>query len=291
MDSATKNETDETYDLTAELMYFNDIGRHPLLNAEEEKECARSVRMGDPIARITMINSNLRLVVTIAKRYQGRGLALLDLIEEGNIGLMRAVEKFDPEKGFRFSTYATHWIRQTIERELMNQARTVRLPIHINKELKRYIKATKELTQQQVHEVTPTDIARHLDIPASNVLKHLNFDKSSISLNSALKKEPNKPLTETLACHNQYSPEQQLEEENTYQTLFQWIEALEPELKLILTRRYGLDGSEPVTLEEVGQELGYNRERIRRMQMQGIQSLQKLAKEHLIYVERRHAHA
>lgn len=285
MDSTTKKSTDESYKLTAELMYFNDIGRHPLLDAEEERECARRVKMGDPIARITMINSNLRLVVTIAKRYQGRGLALLDLIEEGNIGLIRAVEKFDPEKGFRFSTYATHWIRQIIERELMNQARTVRLPVHINKELKRYIKATKELSQQHVHEVTPTDIARHLNISVSYVLKHLDFDKSSISLNTVLKKELTKPLTETLACSSQYSPEQQLEEENAYQTLFQWIEALEPELKLILTRRYGLDGSEPVTLEEVGQELGYNRERIRRMQMQGIESLQRLAKKHSIYAE------
>ena len=131
-----------------------------------------------------------------------------------------------------------------------------------------------------MHEVTPQDIARHLEIPVSSVLKHLDFDKSTISLNAYQKKEPTKPLTETLACHNQPSPELQLEEENTYQTLLQWIEKLEPELKLVLTRRYGLDGNAPVTLEEVGQELGYNRERIRRMQMQGVENLKSLAKEH-----------
>ncbi|EIA1590846.1 sigma-70 family RNA polymerase sigma factor, partial [Vibrio parahaemolyticus] len=141
MESARVSYKDKSSELTAELVYFNDIRNYPLLNEEQERECASRVIMGDPIARITMINSNLRLVVAIAKRYQGRGLALLDLIEEGNIGLIQAVEKFDPQKGFRFSTYATHWIQQAMTREIMNQTRIVRLPIHINKELRRYTKA------------------------------------------------------------------------------------------------------------------------------------------------------
>ncbi|EJE8676171.1 sigma-70 family RNA polymerase sigma factor [Vibrio parahaemolyticus] len=282
MESATVSYKDKSYELTAELVYFNDIRNYPLLNEEQERECASRVIMGDPIARITMINSNLRLVVAIAKRYQGRGLALLDLIEEGNIGLIQAVEKFDPQKGFRFSTYATHWIQQAMVRELMNQTRIVRLPIHINKELRRYTKAAKEISQQHVHGITPKDIARHLDIPVSNVLKHLEFNKLSISLDSGLTKELSNPLTETLVCNSQYSPEQQLEEENAYQMLFLWIETLEPELKQIITRRYGLDGNKPTTLEGMSKELGYNRERIRRMQMQGIENLQRLAKGHPI---------
>ncbi|EHK6028759.1 hypothetical protein BKF98_RS23440 [Vibrio parahaemolyticus] len=164
----------------------------------------------------------------------------------------------------------------------MNQTRIVRLPIHINKELRRYTKAAKEISQQHVHGITPKDIARHLDIPVSNVLKHLEFNKLSISLDSGLTKELSNPLTETLVCNSQYCPEQQLEEENAYQMLFLWIETLEPELKQIITRRYGLDGNKPTTLEGMSKELGYNRERIRRMQMQGIENLQRLAKGHPI---------
>lgn len=282
MESARVSYKDKSSELTAELVYFNDIRNYPLLNEEQERECASRVIMGDPIARITMINSNLRLVVAIAKRYQGRGLALLDLIEEGNIGLIQAVEKFDPQKGFRFSTYATHWIQQAMTREIMNQTRIVRLPIHINKELRRYTKAAKEISQQHLYGITPKDIARHLDIPVSNVLKHLEFNKLSISLDSGLTKELSNPLTETLVCNSQYCPEQQLEEENAYQMLFLWIETLEPELKQIITRRYGLDGNKPTTLEGMSKELGYNRERIRRMQMQGIKNLQRLAKDHPI---------
>ncbi|ABU71961.1 sigma-70 family RNA polymerase sigma factor [Vibrio campbellii] len=277
MDSKKIKINNNSSELTAELIYFNDIGKYALLSADDEREYARRAKMGDADARTRMINSNLRLVVNIAKRYKGRGLTFLDLISEGNIGLMRAVEKFDPEKGFRFSTYATHWIRQSIERELMNQARTVRLPVHINKELKRYVKATKELSQK-TQTITPRDIADHLEIPVSSVLKHLEFDKSTISLDSYQDKEEAKPLAETMACHRLRCPELELEEDNAFLMLLQWIEELEPDLKLILTRRYGLDGNTPTSLDTVGTELGYSRERIRHLQMQGIKKLQNLAK-------------
>ncbi len=160
---------------TPENLYLYEIGKYPILSKEEEIEYARSVKKGEKLARLTMINCNLRLVVSIAKRYQGRGMPLLDLIEEGNIGLIKAVEKFDPELGFRFSTYATHWIRQNIERELMNQTGIVRLPIHIAKELKRYKKVNKELSQKKNDEVTPNDISSHLGVPIERVIKNLSL--------------------------------------------------------------------------------------------------------------------
>ncbi|HDM8222997.1 TPA: sigma-70 family RNA polymerase sigma factor [Vibrio campbellii] len=149
-DTERNNTKIQNREKTPESLYLYEIGRYPILSKEKEVEYARAVKKGERFARLTMINCNLRLVVSIAKRYQGRGMPLLDLIEEGNIGLIKAVEKFDPELGFRFSTYATHWIRQNIERELMNQTGIVRLPIHIVKELKRYKKAYKELSRKKV---------------------------------------------------------------------------------------------------------------------------------------------
>ena len=157
--------------LDATQIYLNEIGFSPLLTPEEEVYFGRLARKGDPQGRARMIESNLRLVVKIARRYLNRGLTLLDLIEEGNLGLIRAVEKFDPERGFRFSTYATWWIRQTIERALMNQTRTIRLPIHVVKELNIYLRAARELTQKLDHEATAEEIAEHLDKPVETVKK------------------------------------------------------------------------------------------------------------------------
>src|SRR5690554_5956790 len=170
--------------LDATQMYLSEIGFSPLLSAEEEVYFARKALKGDEAARKRMIESNLRLVVKIARRYNNRGLALLDLIEEGNLGLIRAVEKFDPERGFRFSTYATWWIRQTIERAIMNQTRTIRLPIHVVKELNIYLRAARELTQKLDHEATAEEIADYLDKPVENVRKMLKLNERVSSIDS-----------------------------------------------------------------------------------------------------------
>ncbi len=167
-------------------MYLGEIGFSPLLTAEEEVLYARRALRGDEAARKRMIESNLRLVVKISRRYSNRGLALLDLIEEGNLGLIRAVEKFDPERGFRFSTYATWWIRQTIERALMNQTRTIRLPIHVVKELNIYLRTARELSQKLDHEPTAEEIAAQLDIPVEDVSKMLRLNERISSVDTQL---------------------------------------------------------------------------------------------------------
>jgi len=173
------NARSKTYDATQ--MYLSEIGFSPLLTAEEEVKFARLALKGDVASRKRMIESNLRLVVKIARRYINRGLPLLDLIEEGNLGLIRAVEKFDPERGFRFSTYATWWIRQTIERAIMNQTRTIRLPIHVVKELNIYLKAARELTQSLDHEPTAEEIADLLDRPIEDVKKMLGLNETIVT--------------------------------------------------------------------------------------------------------------
>lgn len=172
--------------LDATQMYLSEIGFSPLLTAEEEVLYARRALRGDEAARKRMIESNLRLVVKISRRYSNRGLALLDLIEEGNLGLIRAVEKFDPERGFRFSTYATWWIRQTIERALMNQTRTIRLPIHVVKELNIYLRTARELSQRLDHEPTPEEIALELDRPVDDVTKMLRLNERISSVDTPI---------------------------------------------------------------------------------------------------------
>lgn len=269
---------------TPEMIYLDELGKYPVLSKEEEIKYTRAVKQGDKLARSAMINCNLRLVVSIAKRYKGRGMAFLDLIEEGNIGLIRAVEKFEPELGFRFSTYATHWIRQNIERELMNQVRTVRLPIHITKELKRYIKANKELSQKQTEEVTPSDIADYLNIPIESVLKHLSYDRTSISIDTPMiPNNSESSLKNTLICQYQNAPEEQLERDNSLQTLSKFIDTLDPKLKDVLSRRFGLNGCKPETLEDIGNDLGCSRENVRRLQVMGIEKLQVLIRKNSIH--------
>lgn len=184
---------DYTRALDATQLYLNEIGFSPLLTPEEEVHFARLAQKGDPAGRKRMIESNLRLVVKIARRYVNRGLSLLDLIEEGNLGLIRAVEKFDPERGFRFSTYATWWIRQTIERAIMNQTRTIRLPIHVVKELNVYLRAARELTHKLDHEPSPEEIANLLEKPVAEVKRMLGLNERVTSVNVSLGRTRTRP--------------------------------------------------------------------------------------------------
>src|SRR5690554_6955708 len=194
-------------EMDATQMYLSEIGISPLLSAEEEVHFSRLALKGDEKGRKRMIESNLRLVVKISRRYINRGLPLLDLIEEGNLGLIRAVEKFDPERGFRFSTYATWWIRQTIERALMTQTRTIRLPIHVVKELNIYLRAARELTQKLDHEATAEEIADYLDKPVETVKKMMGLNERISSVDYPVGGDSDKPLIETLADDNERSEE------------------------------------------------------------------------------------
>ncbi len=202
--------------LDATQIYLNEIGFSPLLSAEEEVYYARKALKGEEAARKRMIESNLRLVVKISRRYVNRGLALLDLIEEGNLGLIRAVEKFDPERGFRFSTYATWWIRQTIERAIMNQTRTIRLPIHVVKELNVYLRAARELSQKLDHEPSAEDIAFLLDKPVADVEKMLGLNERVNSIDVNIGPQGDKTLSDTIPDQQVSDPVTLLQKPNSY---------------------------------------------------------------------------
>lgn len=261
-------------------IYLSEIGLSPLLTAEEEVYYAKRVQKGDPAARRRMIESNLRLVVKIARRYGNRGLPLLDLIEEGNLGLMRAVEKFDPDRGFRFSTYATWWIRQTIERAIMNQTRTIRLPIHVVKELNVYLRASRELTQQLDHEPTPEEVAIALDRPLDEVKEMLGLNERVTSVDAPASNEADKPLLDTIADPTEQNPVELLIDQNLHDNLEQWLGELNENQREVLARRYGLLGYERATLEEVGHVIGLTRERVRQIQIEGLKTLRKIMEQH-----------
>ncbi|WP_404975904.1 RNA polymerase sigma factor RpoS [Vibrio navarrensis] len=225
--------------LDATQLYLGEIGFSPLLTAEEEVLYARRALRGDEAARKRMIESNLRLVVKISRRYSNRGLALLDLIEEGNLGLIRAVEKFDPERGFRFSTYATWWIRQTIERALMNQTRTIRLPIHVVKELNIYLRTARELSQKLDHEPTAEEIASQLDIPVEDVSKMLRLNERISSVDTPIGGDGEKALLDIIPDANNSDPEVSTQDEDMRNSLIFWLEELNPKQKEVLARRFG----------------------------------------------------
>jgi RNA polymerase nonessential primary-like sigma factor len=256
--------------IDATSLYLKEIGYAPLLTAAEEVFYARKLLKGDESARKRMIESNLRLVVKIARRYVNRGLELLDLIEEGNIGLMRAVEKFDPELGYRFSTYATWWIRQTIERGLMNQTRTIRLPVHIVKELNVYVRASRKLAQRLDHTPTPEEIAEEVDKPVADVLKIFSLSEriSSIDIPVA---ENEKSLIETISAEGASSPERQIEGEDLSEVLNKWLAQLPDKQREVLVRRFGLLHHQEETLEQVGREIGLTRERVRQIQVDALE--------------------
>ncbi len=262
---------DKNFDATQ--MYLGEIGASPLLTAQEEVYFTRKARKGCEKSRARMIESNLRLVVKIARRYSNRGLALLDLIEEGNLGLIRAVEKFDPERGFRFSTYATWWIRQTIERGIMNQTRTIRLPIHVVKELNVYLRASRELAQKLDHEPTAEDIADKLDKPVETVAKMLGLNERIASVDCPIGKDNDKPLLETIADERECGPSNKLQEQDLKQSIEYWLDQLGEKQKEVLARRFGLLSYEAATLEDVGREIGLTRERVRQIQVEALRRL------------------
>lgn len=262
--------------LDATQLYLNEIGFSPLLSAEEEVFFARKALKGDNAARKRMIESNLRLVVKISRRYVNRGLALLDLIEEGNLGLIRAVEKFDPERGFRFSTYATWWIRQTIERAIMNQTRTIRLPIHVVKELNVYLRAARELSQKLDHEPSPEEIAALLEKPVEDVERMLALNERVTSMDAPIGPSSDKTLVDTVPDLHISDPVELLESSDLNLSLDHWLDELTEKQREVLSRRFGLRGHESSTLEEVGREIGLTRERVRQIQVEALRRLRDI---------------
>lgn len=262
--------------LDATQLYLNEIGFSPLLTAEEEVYYSRRALKGDEASRQRMIESNLRLVVKIARRYINRGLTLLDLIEEGNLGLIRAVEKFDPERGFRFSTYATWWIRQTIERAIMNQTRTIRLPIHVVKELNVYLRAARELAQKLDHEPSAEEIAELVNKPVENVERMLGLNERVSSVDTPMGQDSDKSLLDTIPDLDSSDPETLLQKTNISGNLDKWLTMLPEKHSEVLARRFGLRGYEMSTLEEVGSEIGLTRERVRQIQVEALRKLREI---------------
>ena len=257
--------------LDSTQLYLNQIGKAPLLTAKEEIYFSRKEKQGDQSARQRMIESNLRLVVKIVRRYLNRGLPLLDLIEEGNLGLIRAVEKFDPEKGFRFSTYATYWIKQFAERALMNQSRTIRLPIHVVKELNVYLRTAREITQHQEHEATTQEIADKIDCPVASVNKLFCANDNTTSYDSTYDSTYNH--LEALSNDNQMDPYEIVQHGDATNWIEEWLYKLTDRHREVICRRFGLLGYDATTLRAISEQIGLTRERIRQIQVEALKRL------------------
>jgi len=266
--------TDILSDVTQ--LYFNDIGQNALLTVDEEVRYARLVKQGDFLSRQKMIEHNLRLVVNIAKHYTGRGLQLLDLIEEGNLGLIHALEKFDPERGFRFSTYATWWIRQSIERAIMYQSRTIRLPVHVIKELNTVLRAMRHLETHSDCDPSPDDVAHLVDLRVEDVRRLLSLNERMTSLDAPLEIDPMLSVGESIADENTPQPDIRLENAEIETYVREWLGQLNERQRSVIERRYGLNGSEIHTLEQLAQSLDLTRERVRQIQIEALASLRKI---------------
>jgi RNA polymerase nonessential primary-like sigma factor len=259
-------------------IYFNEIGHNALLTPKEEAELTRRVRQDDFNARQRMIECNLRLVVNIAKHYANHGVALLDLIEEGNMGMMHALDKFDPERGFRFSTYATWWIRQNIERCIMNQSRTIRLPVHVIKDLNVVLQAARHLEAHTGKEPKPGDVAHLLGRPVEHVERMLSLNMSMMSLDAPLDVDPLLSVGDVMADEKSPGPDAMLEQSEIKDRVREWLGRLNDKQRYIIEHRYGLNACEIQTLEQLAGSLGLTRERVRQIQLEALETLRGILK-------------
>ena len=254
-------------------MYLKDIGKVALLTAEDEVELAKRMEEGDEEAKKILSEANLRLVVSIAKRYVGRGMQFLDLIQEGNLGLMKAVEKFDYTKGFKFSTYATWWIRQAITRAIADQARTIRIPVHMVETINKQVRATRQLLQKLGREPSPEEIAEYLGCPEEKVREIQKIAQDPVSLETPIGEEEDSHLGDFIEDDRALSPSDVAESNMLKEQLIQVLNTLTPREEKVLRLRYGLDDSHPRTLEEVGKEFNVTRERIRQIEAKALRKL------------------
>ncbi len=274
--SGAEPEADDDFPGDLTHRYLHEIGVNPLLTPAQELDLARRVRMGDFAARQKMIEHNLRLVVNIAKHYLNRGLPLLDLVEEGNLGLIHALEKFEPERGFRFATYATWWIRQNIERAIMNQSRTIRLPVHVVKELNQVLRAFRSLENGRHDDSLPEEIATLLDKPVQDVRDILVLNEHTASLDAPLDMDPGLSFGDTLADKECLTPDHLFESAELEGLVHEWIARLGEKQRTVIEWRYGISGREVRTLEDLAGELGVTRERVRQIQVEALLQLRRI---------------
>lgn len=254
-------------------MYLKEIGRVPLLSGEEEIELARRMQEGDEAAKNRLSEANLRLVVSIAKRYVGRGMLFLDLIQEGNLGLMKAVEKFDYQKGFKFSTYATWWIRQSITRAIADQARTIRIPVHMVETINKLTRVSRELLQQNGREPTPEEIAAAMGIDVDKVMEIQKIAQDPVSLETPIGEEEDSHLGDFIEDDKTQTPGDSVASIMLKEQLLSVLDSLTPREEKVLRLRYGIDDGKPRTLEEVGKEFNVTRERIRQIEAKALRKL------------------
>lgn len=282
----TAEQESESHYGDAIKLYLKEIQKSKLLTAEEEKELAIKIGKGDESARARMIESNLRLVVKIAKRYMNRGLPFLDLIEEGNMGLIKAVERFQISKECRFSTYATWWIRQSIERALVNQSRTIRLPVHVSDDINKYLKISRELMQNNNREPEPEEIAELMGVEPAYIRRLMVLVKKTYSIEHPMGENNDYSLIDTIEDSSAVDPANLIEELNKYSNISEWLETLGENEQEILELRFGLNDREPQTLDTIGQKFGVTRERIRQIEAKSIEKLRKMLEEKKTELER-----
>lgn len=254
-------------------MYLKDIGRVPLLSSDEETVLAQRMADGDPEAKKILAEANLRLVVSIAKRHVGRGMHFLDLIQEGNMGLMKAVEKFDYERGYKLSTYATWWIRQAITRAIADQARTIRIPVHMVETIHKVARVTRQLMQELGRDPYPSEIAKELGIPESRVIEIQKIAQDPVSLETPIGEEEDSHLGDFIEDENAIAPSDIVETSILKEQLIGVLDTLTPREEKVLRLRYGVDDGRPRTLEEVGKEFNVTRERIRQIEAKALRKL------------------